>query len=202
MRLRNLALVCLCGAIFGGLAEGQGSRTLVTVKAPAANMDGKEFDKVKIAVNGSVQITDPGKTAEFSVPAGEGQEVDVHVTAIRKGVFADDTVLTWNDVILASGSGHLNYTALAFGHGTWGQWPSVVFQSNGSVFDVLLDGRTLGTIGVAGISEIKRGIFPNQDHTLAWQTSAQEVCTKSVKLPENVTRIYTCDAKTKLVAEH
>lgn len=201
MRLRHFAIVCLLGTIFGGLAEGQGSRTLVTVKAPAANADSAEFDKVRIAVNGSVKTIDPGKTAEFSVAASAGQKVDVQVAAIRKGVFSDDTVQTWNDAIPVSGSGHLEYVALAFGHGTWGQWPLVVFQSSGAVFDVLLDGKILGTIGAAGISEIKRGIQPNLGHTLVWQVSAKEVCTKNVKLPENVSRTYVCDGRTKQVAE-
>jgi hypothetical protein len=200
MRLRDFAVVCLCWVIFGGLAEAQESRTLVTVAAPA-KMDGKEFDKVRIAVNGRVKTIDPGKTAEFSVAASEGEDVDVHVWAIRKGVFSDDTVQTWTAAIPLSGSGHLDYTALSFGRGTWGQWPLVVFQSNGTVFDILLDGRTLGTIGVAGITEIKRGIQPNQGHTLAWRISANDVCTKNVTLPESVSRTYVCDAKTKQVAE-
>jgi hypothetical protein len=182
MRLRDFAVVCLCWVIFGGLAEAQESRTLVTVAAPA-KMDGKEFDKVRIAVNGRVKTIDPGKTAEFSVAA------------------SDDTVQTWTAAIPLSGSGHLDYTALSFGRGTWGQWPLVVFQSNGTVFDILLDGRTLGTIGVAGITEIKRGIQPNQGHTLAWRISANDVCTKNVTLPESVSRTYVCDAKTKQVAE-
>jgi hypothetical protein len=202
MRFCNANILCLFIAIFGELAGAQESRTDVTVKAPPANSGGKDFDKVRITVNGSVKTVEPGQTTDFSIAASEGQKLDVQVYAIHKGIFSDDTMQTWKAAIPLSGSGHVNYTASSFGQSIWGQWPLVVFQSDAALFDIILDGtKSLGTIG-AGRPNLKKGIEPNQNHTLIWRSSASDICTKEVKLPENVSRTYVCDAKTKQVAEH
>ena len=202
MRAFKFSTIWLFFIVLGGAPGAQESRTEVMVKAPSTKLEGKTFDKVRIAVNGNVKFIDPGETADFTVAASAGENLNLQIRAINKGTFSDATVQTWNAAIPLSGSGHVSYTALSLGQGVWGEWPSVIFHSDALLFDIFLDSAPtpLGTIG-GGRPDLKKGIKPDQNHTLIWRSSSTDVCSKAVKLPENVSRTYICDAKTKQVSE-
>ena len=193
--------VALSIMVFLGVAGAQESTTQVNIKAPTSKSGGKDFNQVRVTVNGMVRTVPPGQETQFVLPASEGDQVHVDLKTLKKGVFSDEEIQHWEGATRLNGSGHVEYFTLSHGVGRFGQWPSIIFEATGAVLDVIMDGQTLGTIGTAGVTQIKRGIPPDQNHTLKWRAGTTDVCNKDVLLTVNVQRTYVCDSKTRLVAE-
>jgi len=166
----------------------ESAQTEVTVKIP--NAPNHEFDFAIVTVNDRTIRVQPGGLARFNVPSGRGAVLSIQAHIVHTGF----GVKTWNHSDTLNGSGYADYSWDLFGGGIFEQWPAVTFE--GTVhLDVWIDGAVMGT------TEISKGVAPERQHTFEWKNGDSTVCTNKITLPPNVTRIYSCNAATKMIEQ-
>jgi hypothetical protein len=195
--MMRLLVIPFCCVAFCGVIAAQEAKTNVIVKVPSElkYWNGTPVDQVRVSVNGKIQTIAPGGNLQVDLPASAGDKVVVDLSLITTKLFGirKDEVTHWSDAINLNGSGHLDYFA-GLGHGTFQQWPWVVFQARGPAMDILVDDNIVGT------TETGKGVSPDRSHTFVWRRENANVCMKgNVTLPGNVTRVYVCDASTHKV---
>ncbi len=98
-----------------------------------------------------------------------------------------------------NGSGRLTWTLNRDAPvGSLSQWPSVTWAATGARLDVAVDGHVTGTTTTSD------GLQPDREHTVVWRSTRGRhtaVCSQAIRLPPNVERTYTCDAKSRKVSE-
>jgi hypothetical protein len=66
------------------------------------------------------------------------------------------------------------------------QWPLCSFESS-EMMDIEIDNE-----GIIGSTSIKKTLKPNIQHTIKWLKGGIAVCNKTITLPPNVERKYSC----------
>jgi hypothetical protein len=186
MKWTKIAAVLI---FFAHAASGQDS-TLFKINLP------KEFQTtgatVKLKVDNGIWITSiplNNKFVIFKIPAKDTSSklrVEYSLVGFQPK--------NWEGNFKLIGSEKISIALGSEGNLSLRQWPKVEFEFSGSVADIKIDGKVIGSTFCAKTLE------PDVDHTIEWVKTGNVHCSKTIRLTFNQKRRYTCNSD-KLITE-